>query len=75
MSEHPLHDLAMRIRYDLTEAQGKLTEMMRQIGELEPVGPRRESFMNGPVLAGTCSECGVGGSLHTEDCSQRTVAA
>ena len=41
MSEHPLHDLAMLIRYDLTAAQGKLTEFMRQIGEYDlpiPVG-------------------------------------
>lgn len=34
MTEHSLHELAMTIRYDLTAAQGKLTELMRQIGEL-----------------------------------------
>lgn len=28
-----MHDLAMQIRYDLTAAQSKLTELMRQIGE------------------------------------------
>lgn len=34
MTEHSLHALAMQIRYDLTAAQGKLTELTRQIGEL-----------------------------------------
>lgn len=68
MSEHPLHDLAMAIRMDLTSAQGKLTEMMRQVGELEPPGPPRESFWNGPVLAGACLACGCGSGLHTDDC-------
>lgn len=68
MSEHPLHDLAMGIRKDLTDAQGKLTEMMRQIGELEPPGPVRGSFMNGPVLADCCTDCGCGSRLHTADC-------
>lgn len=68
-SEHPLHDLAMAVRMDLTAAQGKLTEMMRQIGELEPPGPPRASYMNGPVLADTCPGCGCGGRLHTADCS------
>lgn len=29
-----MHDLAMQIRYDLTAAQGKLTELIRMIGEL-----------------------------------------
>lgn len=33
MIKHPLHDLAMQIRYDLTAAQSKLTELIRQIGE------------------------------------------
>jgi len=36
-----LHDLAMKIRYDLTAAQAKLTELLRQIGELpEDAGAR-----------------------------------
>lgn len=34
MTEHSLHALAMDIRRDLTGAQGKLTELMRQVGAL-----------------------------------------
>lgn len=47
-NEHPLRHLAMQIRYDLTAAQAKLTELVRQIDELklEPL----------PVL--TCPHCG-----------------
>lgn len=48
--EHPLHDLAMAVRYDLTAAQGKLTELMRQIGEHDL-----------PVPVGVeCPHCGPG---------------
>lgn len=36
MTEHSLHALAMAIRYDLTAAQSKLTELIRQVSLLEP---------------------------------------
>lgn len=49
MNEHPLHKLAMEIRYDLTAAQGKLTELMRQVGEYDlPVSTAVE-----------CPHCGI----------------
>lgn len=44
-----LHELAMSIRYDLTAAQGKLTELMRQIGALK-ITDR---------LGVTCPRCGL----------------
>jgi hypothetical protein len=44
-----LHDLAMGIRYELTAAQGKLTELMRQIGALK-LADR---------LGVTCPRCGL----------------
>lgn len=69
MTEHPLHELAMGARYDLTAAQGKLTELLRQIGELDlPEPTERTSFMNGPVTANQCPECGVSEPLHAADC-------
>lgn len=50
MTEHSLHDLTMAIRYDLTAAQGKLTELLRQIAEL-PIDT------NLPAVE--CRHCGV----------------
>lgn len=49
MTEHPLHDLAMGIRYDLTAAQGKLTELVRQVAEANL--PMPEELV--------CPTCGV----------------
>jgi hypothetical protein len=58
-----------RIRYDLTAAQAKLTDVFAQIDRLGiDTEPRRQSFVNGPVLADTCPDCGVGGNMHTHDC-------
>lgn len=58
-----------KIRYDLTAIQGKLSEAMRQVAELDlPEPGERTSFMNGPVTANQCPSCGVGGSSHTADC-------
>lgn len=54
-AEHPLHDLAMAIRYDLTSAQGKLTELMRQIGEYDLPVPTKL----------VCPECGIERSSET----------
>jgi hypothetical protein len=71
---HPLHDLAMDIRYDLTAAQSKLTELIRQIAEIAPPArdPERASFLNGPVTADHCPACGVGADNHTHDCPTLT---
>jgi hypothetical protein len=32
-----MHQIAMTIRYDLTAAQAKLTELIRQIAQVEPI--------------------------------------
>lgn len=48
-AEHPLHTLAMQIRMDLTAAQGKLTELVRQIAAADLPMPEQ--------LA--CPRCGV----------------
>lgn len=34
-TEHELHSLARKLRYDLTAAQGKLSELLRGLAELE----------------------------------------
>jgi hypothetical protein len=47
-AENDLHKLAMQIRYDLTAAQGKLTELVRQIGWLE-IENRPTANINGSV--------------------------
>lgn len=57
-AEHPLHNLAAEIGRDLGAAQGKLTELMRQIGEYDlpiPVGVE-------------CPKCGI------ERASERLLA-
>lgn len=46
MTNHPLHDQAMAIRYDLTAAQSKLTELVRQIALLDP------------TVTTACTHCG-----------------
>ena len=46
-AENDLHKLAMEIRRDLTRAQGKLTELMRQIGEAK-IENRPTPTVNGP---------------------------
>lgn len=55
-----LHDLAMKIRYDLTAAQSKLTELTKAIDALSPEVRIR--------VVDRCPECQVGNGHHTEDC-------
>jgi hypothetical protein len=58
-----------QIRYDLSAAQGKLTEAMRMVDALD-LGDEleRTGFMNGPVSADHCEHCGVGSGKHAADC-------
>lgn len=72
-----MHDLAAAIRCELTTAQsaltaaqGKLSEMLRQAGELDMPEGNRGSFMNGPVTAQHCLECGCAPGVHAADCSR-----
>lgn len=60
----------MRIRYDLTAAQGKLTEAFAMFDALhiDDQPGERTSFMNGPVTAEQCPNCGVGTGNHAADC-------
>lgn len=55
-----LHELAMKIRYDLTSAQGRLTDLIKAVDALE-IEARP------PVKR--CPGCEVGeGQLHAVDC-------
>lgn len=74
MSEHQLHSLAKDVAHDLYVLQGKLGEMLRQIGELPVEESTAGSFMNGPVTARCCPSCGCGSPSHTADCEQADAA-
>jgi hypothetical protein len=70
--QQSLYELLMTIRYDLTAAQGKLTEALRQVDalKLEPrTAPAVAMNMTDPAVP-LCPECFVGGGLHTDDCLQ-----
>lgn len=58
----------MRIRYDLTAAQGKLTEAFAMFDALhiDDQPAERTSFMNGPVTADQCPSCGVGAIIEND---------
>lgn len=61
MNGDTLHDLAMRVRYDLTAAQTKLTALMQAIDA---------ATITRPDPAPTCPTCGTGGNNHTHDCPE-----
>lgn len=68
MPEPGLRAQLMRLRYDLTAAQAKLTDaiaMFDALGIEDDV--RRASFINGPVLVAVCPCCGVAAG-HASDC-------
>lgn len=67
--QHRIWQLADAIQMDLRAAQAKMTEMRSYLANLDL--PNRDSytFMNGPVTAPCCDECGCGGEAHTVDCS------
>lgn len=58
-----------KLRYDLTAAQGKLSEALRMVADLD-LGEHNERtpFINGPVTAPSCPECGTGAGLHADWC-------
>lgn len=55
-----LHELAMKIRYDITSAQSRLTELIKAVDAIMPDAKPHEPD--------TCEICFVGGGQHAADC-------
>lgn len=61
-----LHEQAMKIRYDLTSAQSRLTELIKAVDALAPDQKAQDPD--------TCETCFVGGGQHAHDCQALHVA-
>ena len=62
-------DQAMRIRYDLTAAQAKLTDLMETLATLKLDTKHRARPGSPPTLhPDACPHCEIAGGTHTTDC-------